>query len=112
SGDDDARARLSRRRATRRGARRRRRLSYNGQRRNGQRRVNTPPFMKILVAIDGSPQSQAALERLVEKLAFFRDTPQLVLLHVHAPVPYKAAASWVGRDAIDKYYSDESDEAL
>ena len=68
--------------------------------------------MKILVAIDGSPQALSSLERLVGKFGFFRETPRLTLIHVHAPVPYKAATHWVGHEAIDRYYSDESDAAL
>jgi nucleotide-binding universal stress UspA family protein len=68
--------------------------------------------MKILVAIDGSPQALSSLERLVGKFGFFRDAPRLTLIHVHPPVPYKAAAHWVGKEAVDRYYSEESDAAL
>ncbi len=68
--------------------------------------------MKILVAIDGSPQALAALERLVGKFGFFRDTPRLTLIHVHPPVPYKAAAAWVGKEAVARYYAEESEAAL
>lgn len=68
--------------------------------------------MKILVAIDGSPQSQAALERLAEKFEYFLDTPRLTLIYVHPPVPYKAAAAWVGHEAVEKYYKEESESAL
>jgi nucleotide-binding universal stress UspA family protein len=68
--------------------------------------------MKILVSVDGSRLSQQALEKLVEKFSVLRETPQLVVLNVHLEVPYKAAASWVGREAVEKYYSDESDAAL
>jgi nucleotide-binding universal stress UspA family protein len=68
--------------------------------------------MRILVAVDGSPQSQSALERLVDMFRYFRDAPKLTLLHVHPPVPYRAAAAWVGREAIERYYQDESEGAL
>ena len=68
--------------------------------------------MKILFAVDGSPQALAALETLVEKFGFFRETPKLTLINVHPPVPYKVAASWVGKEAIDRYYDDESEAAL
>ena len=47
--------------------------------------------MKILFAVDGSPQSLAALETLVKSFAYFRETPALTLLHVHPPVPYKGS---------------------
>ena len=68
--------------------------------------------MKILFAVDGSPQSLAALESLVAKFGYFRETPLLTLLHVHLPVPYKAAAKWVGKETIQRYYDEESDAAL
>jgi nucleotide-binding universal stress UspA family protein len=68
--------------------------------------------MKILVAIDGSPASLTALERLVGKFGYFRDTPRLTLIHVHPAIPYKAAAAWAGKDVVARYYSEESDEAL
>jgi len=68
--------------------------------------------MKILVAIDGSPQALAALEALTGKFGFFRETPKLLLVHVHLPVAHKAAASWVGKETVEKYYREESEEAL
>jgi nucleotide-binding universal stress UspA family protein len=68
--------------------------------------------MKILVAIDGSPQSLAALEKLVGKFGFFRDTPRLTLMHVHPPVPYTAAVTVVGRETVEKYYREESEGVL
>ena len=68
--------------------------------------------MKILVAIDGSPQALSALEKLVGKFGFFRDTPRLTLMHVHPPVPYKAAEAWVGKETVAKYYQEESEAAL
>jgi nucleotide-binding universal stress UspA family protein len=68
--------------------------------------------MKILVAIDGSPAALTALERLVGKLGLFRAAPRLTLIHVHPPIPYKAAAAWVGKDVVERYYSEESDAAL
>ena len=68
--------------------------------------------MKILVAMDGSAPAFAGLERLVAKFGFFRDTPRLTLIHVHPPVPYKAAAAWVGKDVVAEYYAEESEAAL
>jgi nucleotide-binding universal stress UspA family protein len=68
--------------------------------------------MKILFAVDGSLQAMAALETLVGKFRFFRDTPKVTLIHVHPPVPYKAAAVWVGKETIEHYYDEESDAVL
>jgi nucleotide-binding universal stress UspA family protein len=68
--------------------------------------------MKILFAVDGSPQAVAALETLVSNLPQFREPPRLTLIHVHPAVPYKAAATFVGKEAVRRYYDEESDEAL
>ncbi len=68
--------------------------------------------MKILFAVDGSAQALGGLNSLDEKFRCFRETPQLTLLQVHAPVPYKAAAAWVGKETIERFYVEESEEAL
>src|SRR5262245_15858423 len=68
--------------------------------------------MKILFATDGSPQSLAALETLVKSFVYFRETPSMTLLSVHAPVPYRGAAAAVGHDVIQRYYDEESEAAL
>ena len=68
--------------------------------------------MKILVAVDGSSPSLAAVASLVERLEWFRDVPALTLLHAHPPIPYKAAAAWAGHEAVAKYYDEESEAAL
>jgi nucleotide-binding universal stress UspA family protein len=68
--------------------------------------------MKILVAIDGSLHALAALASLIDRIAWFRDTPQLTLIHAHLPIPYKAAAAWVGHAVVAKYYDEESEAAL
>jgi nucleotide-binding universal stress UspA family protein len=68
--------------------------------------------MKILFAIDGSPQSLAALETLVKSFVYFRETPSLTLLCVHPPVPYRAAAAAAGQDAVQRYYDEENAAAL
>jgi nucleotide-binding universal stress UspA family protein len=68
--------------------------------------------MKILFGCDGSPQALAALETLVKSFAYFRETPSLTLLYVHPAVPYKGAAAKIGKEAIQRYYEEESEAAL
>ncbi len=68
--------------------------------------------MKILVAVDGSSHSLAAVASLLDRMAWFHATPHLALVHAHPPVPYKAAAAWVGHEAVAKYYDEESEAAL
>jgi nucleotide-binding universal stress UspA family protein len=68
--------------------------------------------MKILAAIDGSPHAHATLEALVQRLSWFRDKPGITLLYVHLPLPHGAAASWVGKTTIQRYYDDECEQVL
>lgn len=68
--------------------------------------------MKILFAVDGSARALTALEALVANFAHFREPPRITLIHVHPPVPYGAAATWVGKETVQRYYDDESDAAL
>jgi len=68
--------------------------------------------MKILFAVDGSPQALAALETLIAKFGYFRETPKLTLIHVHPSLPYGAAAAWVGKNTVQGYYDEESEAAL
>ena len=68
--------------------------------------------MKILFGTDGSPASLAALEALLGRYPWFRDTPALTLLHVHPPIPYGMAARVVGKHTVDDFYADESKTAL
>jgi nucleotide-binding universal stress UspA family protein len=68
--------------------------------------------MKILVAVDGSAASLAAVAALALRMHWFRDAPVLTLLHAHPPIPYKAAAARAGHDVVAKYYGEESEAAL
>jgi nucleotide-binding universal stress UspA family protein len=68
--------------------------------------------MKILMAVDGSPHSLKALESLLARIAWFREAPAVDPIYVHPPVPYGAAAAWVGKDALHRYYEDECNAAI
>jgi nucleotide-binding universal stress UspA family protein len=68
--------------------------------------------MKILFATDGSPIALSALKSLVDRFDWFRGPVDLTLVTVHPALPYRRAASWVGKDAIAKYYEEEGEEAL
>ncbi len=68
--------------------------------------------MKILMAIDGSPQSLAALRTLMTRLGWFRGNPELTILYSHPPLPYQRAVAWAGKEAVHAYYEEESDAAL
>jgi len=68
--------------------------------------------MKILFGCDGSPQALSALETLVKSFAYFRETPAVTILYVHPPVPYGGAAATIGKEALQRYYDEESEAAL
>lgn len=68
--------------------------------------------MKILFPSDGSAPAMRALKALLDRQTWFKDAVELTLIHVHPALPYRGAAAWAGKDAIAKYYSEESDTAL
>src|SRR6188474_254963 len=68
--------------------------------------------MKALLATDGSPHSQSAVEAFVSRFAWFKQPPAIELVTVHPAIPYGRAAAWAGRETVEKYYAEESDAAL
>lgn len=68
--------------------------------------------MKILLAIDGSEVSLRAVRSLIEHVRWFREPPELHLLHVHLPVPIGLATHPISRETLETYYREESEAAL
>jgi len=68
--------------------------------------------MNILLAADGSEHSRKAAKQLVKYVKFLAKAPEVHLLHVHAPLPYKRAMAVVGKAAVEKYQREESEAAL
>jgi nucleotide-binding universal stress UspA family protein len=69
--------------------------------------------MKILLAVDGSKQSLAAVEGLIEHVSWYRDKPQVELVTVHLPLPpIGGLGGGVSKAQVQKYYEDEGREAL
>jgi nucleotide-binding universal stress UspA family protein len=68
--------------------------------------------MKFLLAVDGSPCSLRAVEYLTTHLDLFKTQPDLVVMNVHAPVASSRVRSYVGKEALEKYYSEECDESM
>jgi nucleotide-binding universal stress UspA family protein len=70
--------------------------------------------MKILLAVDGSKHSNFAVRSLIQRIAWFRDTPKIDLLYVHLPL--RPIGSLLGtplsKQTIDEYYRDEAQEHL
>jgi len=69
--------------------------------------------LKILVAVDGSIHSLAAVRCLINQAARYRESPEIELLTVHRPVPSLPRMGMViGKADIERYYADEGEEAL
>ena len=69
--------------------------------------------MKILLAVDGSKHSLAAVNCLIEHAGWYREKPQVELVTVHAPVPKLPGMNLVvGKNQIRKFYEEEGEAAL
>lgn len=70
--------------------------------------------MKILLAADGSPYTIKAAEFLVANFDWFKESPELHVVHAKLPIPIPEgrAAAVVGREAVDNYYREEAGAAL
>jgi nucleotide-binding universal stress UspA family protein len=65
--------------------------------------------MKILLAVDGSKPSLAAVDLLIRHTRQYRSKPEVELVTVHLPVPRMRA---VGKDQLAKYYEEEGQAKL
>ncbi|MGA7985495.1 MAG: universal stress protein [Burkholderiales bacterium] len=69
--------------------------------------------MKILLAVDGSKHSLAAVQSLVAHADWYRDKPDVELVTVHLPVPRLAGISkFVSKAQIRDYYQEEGEARL
>jgi len=68
--------------------------------------------MKFLLAVDGSEHSERAAAYLADHLSVLKEVPEVLLVNVHQPVASPRVRSYVGKEALEKYYSEESDVAL
>ena len=68
--------------------------------------------MKILLPVDGSECALRAVEHLISHSAWFRDLPEIHLLHVHAPIPIGRVQAHVGKETLHAYYLKESQASL
>jgi len=69
--------------------------------------------MKILLAVDGSKNSLAAVDCLIEHAGWYREKPVVELLTVHAPLPkLPNFRKVVSKAQIDRYYQEEGETCL
>jgi nucleotide-binding universal stress UspA family protein len=67
--------------------------------------------MKILVAVDGSPHTQKALDYLVAHRAMFVEGNEFLMVHVCTGVPGHVARH-LSRDVLADYYTEENAKVL
>ncbi|MCX8116138.1 MAG: universal stress protein, partial [Burkholderiaceae bacterium] len=67
--------------------------------------------MKILVPVDGSKFSKAAVDFIASRTTLIGGSPEVELLNVQLPIPTRAARV-VGKDVVKSYYEEESQRVL
>lgn len=68
--------------------------------------------MKILVAVDGSPNALRALEHAIALAGRLAEPAELVLVNAHDDVALRGAGQFVGKEAVDGYLNDLSRDEL
>jgi len=69
--------------------------------------------MRILLAVDGSKNSLAAVDSVIEHADWYRDKPSVELVTVHLPVPKLPRMGMVvGKNQIQRYYEEEGAACL
>jgi len=64
--------------------------------------------LKILLPVDGSPCALRAVEHVIAHGEWYREVPEIHLLHVHAPIPIGRVQAHIGPDTLHAYYLEES----
>lgn len=68
--------------------------------------------MKILLPVDGSACALRAVDHLITHVGWFREVPEIHLLHVQAPIPIGRVQAHVGKDTLHAYYLEEGQAHL
>jgi nucleotide-binding universal stress UspA family protein len=68
--------------------------------------------MKILLAADGSAYTAGAINFLSSHFDWFHSPPELHVLHVHPAIPIGRARAFIGKEAAENYYREESEAVL
>ena len=64
--------------------------------------------MKILLPVDGSDCALRAVDHLIAHVSWFREVPEIHLLHVQPPIPVGRALAHVGKETLHQHYLEES----
>ena len=66
-------------------------------------------MLKVLLPVDGSPSALRATQKLIDTLAWYKESPTIELVAVHLPVPrVPNMGAVVSKEMIQKYYDEES----
>ena len=68
--------------------------------------------MNLLFPTDGSEASIDTLRHLLPRLRWFAETPRIAVIYVHLPLPYARAVAWAGKEAVERYYEEETNVVL
>ncbi len=68
--------------------------------------------MNILLPVDGSECALRAVDHLIAHAAWYREVPEIHLLHVHRPIPIGRVQAHVGEETLKAYYLEESQASL
>jgi len=68
--------------------------------------------MKILIPIDGSPNSNRAVEHVIASAALLKQAPQVFLLNVQWKLATGNVKMFINQDTINDYYREQGMEAL
>lgn len=63
---------------------------------------------KVLLPVDGSDCALRAVDHLIAHVGWFREVPQIHLLHVHPPIPLGRVQAHIGEETLHAYYREES----
>jgi nucleotide-binding universal stress UspA family protein len=69
-------------------------------------------MFKVLIPVDGSACSDRAVAQFIQHVPWFRETPEIHLLHVHAPIPIGRVQQHIGDETLAAYYREESEALL
>lgn len=68
--------------------------------------------IKIILPVDGSACSLRAVDQLIVHIGWFREVPEIHLLHVHPPIPIGGVLAHIDKETLHAHYLEESQSAL
>jgi nucleotide-binding universal stress UspA family protein len=67
---------------------------------------------KVLLPVDGSDSALRAVDHLIAHVTWFREVPEIHVLHVHPPIPVGRVQAHVGKETLLAYYLEDSESQL